>query len=100
MLVEYNSIWASVQNLAVVSASTSVVAVMMLLLVVLEGVRKQTQAYMSTLYGLCLVGLFCSVVLIWKTKYILEDSYTGLHAYFARAHSDQCLPNAKWAKVL
>lgn len=42
LLTEFSSIWNLVKWLAIVSSSTSIIAVMMILLVILEGYRKQS----------------------------------------------------------
>lgn len=66
LLQSFDQIWDLIAGLAIVAASTAILALMMVLLVALEGYDKQTQAFMTALYTICLVGLFCSAVMVWK----------------------------------
>lgn len=79
LLLEFDAIWNMCKWLAIVSSSTSIVAVMMILLIILEGYRKQSQGFMTALYAICLVGLFCSVVMVWKARYLIDTAYTKPH---------------------
>jgi uncharacterized membrane protein YqjE len=98
MLALYNNIWDLVRYLAIVSASTAVLSVMMVLLIILEGYGKQNQRFMSILYTVCLVGLFCSVVMVWKARYSINGSYAAAHKVFT--DSKACINDAGWSKVL
>lgn len=98
MLAEFDGIWDLVRYLAVVSASTAVLSIMMTLLIILEGYHKQSQTFMTILYAVCLVGLFCSVVLIWKARYNINGSYAKAHAVFTDSAS--CIIDSGWSAVL
>jgi hypothetical protein len=98
LLAEYDSIWDLISGLAIVSASTSILALMMVLLVILEGYDRQTQAFMTALYTICLVGLFCSAVMVWKAQYAISTTYAKHYSVFVKAKG--CITNAKWEGVL
>ena len=98
MLAEFNGIWTLVRYLAVVSASTAILSVMMVLLIILEGYHKQSQTFMTVLYTVCLVGLFCSVVMIWKARYSINGSYAKAHKVFT--DSSSCIIDKGWSTVL
>jgi hypothetical protein len=100
LLTQYDAIWYLVKWLAIVSSSTAIVAVMMILLVILEGYRKQSQGFMTTLYAICLVGLFCSVVMVWKARYLITTTYTLPHAHFGAAVSQECIVDSAWRGML
>ena len=65
LLTQYGQIWDEVRLLGVVSMSCAVVALCMLVLIYIEGVRRQTQNYMTVLYAFCIVGLFLSVIYVY-----------------------------------
>jgi hypothetical protein len=71
---------------------------MMVLLIILEGYGKQSQTFMTMLYTVCLVGLFCSVVMIWKARYSINGSYAASHAVFSA--SSTCILDKGWGAVL
>lgn len=82
------------------SSSTAVIAVSMILLVILEGYRKQSQAFMTVLYAICLVGLFSSVVMVWKARYLISTTYLLPHQHFGTAVANQCIVDAGWSGML
>lgn len=98
LLKEYDGVWNLISGLAIVSASTAVLALMMVLLVVLEGYDRQTQAFMTALYGICLVGLFCSSVMVWKARYTISTSYSAHYKVFKDAKG--CIDNTQWNGLL
>ena len=71
---------------------------MMVLLIMLEGHGKQSQQFMTVLYAVCLIGLFCSVVMIWKARYSINGSYAAAHKVFTDSAS--CVIDAGWSAVL
>merc|ERR1712159_934356 len=89
-----------VKWLGIVSTSTAVLASMMVLLVILDGWSRQTQTFMTVLYSVCLIGLFCSVVMMWKARYLMQNDYAAPYAHFTQAVADQCITNADWENVL
>jgi len=93
LLTEFEAIWYLVKWLAIVSSSTCIVAVCMILLVILEGYRKQSQTFMTVLYTVCLVGLFCSVVMVWKARYLVDTTYNLPHSHFGAAVTQNCIVN-------
>ncbi len=98
LLAEFNGIWTLVRYLAIVSASTAILSVMMVLLIILEGYGKQSQNFMTALYTVCLVGLFVSIVMIWKARYSINGSYAKAHAVFTAVSS--CIIDKGWSAVL
>lgn len=85
--------------MAVVATSTSMVGLMMILILVLAG-NKTTQTFMTTLYTICLIGLFLTVVLVWKARYQVNTNYAAQHNHFTTAATNNCITNAKWNSVL
>jgi hypothetical protein len=55
---------------------------------------------MTTLYAICLVGLFVTVVLVWKARYLINTNYAAPHAHFQQAVDNNCITNAKWSAML
>ena len=55
---------------------------------------------MTVLYTLCLVGLFCSVILVWKARYTLLGSFNAPMEHFKQANDLKCIINKSWANVL
>ena len=55
---------------------------------------------MTVLYTVCLVGLFVSVVMIWKARYLINTNYAKPHAHFGKAVTDKCVTNNSWHKML
>lgn len=100
LLTVFDQVWDMLKWLAIVSSSTAVVACCMVLLILLEGYRKQSQGFMSTLYTICLAGLFCSVVLIWKTRYLINNDFILPHEHFQKAATEQCVVNTAWSGLL
>ena len=98
LLAEFDGIWTLVRYLAIVSASTAILSVMMVLLIILEGYGKQSQNFMTALYTVCLVGLFVSIVMIWKARYSINGSYAKAHAVFTAVSS--CIIDKGWSAVL
>lgn len=53
---------------------------------------------MVMLYCVCLCGLFVCVVMVWKVKYQVDNSYAVARKYFTdRA---DCIKPKEWANVL
>jgi len=73
VIAAYDSIWSLVKWLGIVSTSTAVLSVMMVLLVMIDENHEPTQKYFIVLYSVCLVGLFCSVVMMWKARYLITN---------------------------
>jgi len=95
----YDSIYNLVKWLAICATSTAMISLMMVLLVQLAGTRV-TQSFMTGLYAVCLVGLFLTVVLVWKARYQVLEKYTKEHAHFTKAASEKCIVQKEWASVL
>ena len=55
---------------------------------------------MTALYAICLAGLFCSVVLIWKVRYLIDNDYAAPFAHFNDAATGNCITNPVWHNVL
>ena len=55
---------------------------------------------MTVLYAVCLVGLFCSVVMVWKARYLVDTNYAKPHSHFKKAVDDKCISNSVWSKML
>jgi len=55
---------------------------------------------MTVLYTVCLMGLFVTVVLVWKARFLINENYATPHKHFQTAVDDNCITNASWAKVL
>jgi hypothetical protein len=53
---------------------------------------------MTLLYGVCLVGLFCSAIMVWRARYNITTSYAASFAVFKNA--ENCITDAAWSKVL
>jgi len=100
LLTQYDGVWYLIKWLAIVSSSCAIVGICMLLLVILEGVRKQTQGFMTALYTVCLIGLFCSVVLVWKARYQVDTNYQLPHSHFGAAVTQDCIVNKAWSNML
>ena len=98
MLYEFNNIWSLIRYLAIVSASTAILSLMMVLLIIFEGYGKQNQQFMTILYTVCLIGLFCCVVLIWKARYSINGTHASAHKVFTDSKS--CIIDAGWSNVL
>jgi len=74
---------------------------MMILLVFLSGPRAQlSQSFYSTLYALCLIGLFLCVVLVWKARYMINQTWAPLHKHFSTAVAKTCVEDKGWRNVL
>jgi hypothetical protein len=97
---EYDAIWARIKFLAIVSISAATISLCMIILITLEGYRKQSQEFMTALYTLCLLGLFFSVILIWDTRSFLYGTYQAPHEHFAEAVKLKCVTNPSWSDVL
>jgi len=85
--------------MAIVATSTSMIGLMMVLLLVLAG-NKVTQTFMTALYTVCLIGLFLTVVLVWKARYQVNTNYATEQAHFAAAATNNCILNTSWNTVL
>jgi len=79
--------------------SCSIVALSMLTLIYLDGVRRHSQRYFTILYALCIVGLFFAVIYLWKALDILYRKYNIAHSHYKNAVNNKCL-DGKWGKVL
>jgi hypothetical protein len=99
LLSMYDSIYNLVKWLAICTTSTAMISLMMVLLVQLAG-NRTTQTFMTGLYAVCLIGLFLTVVLVWKARYQVIEKYTKEHAHFLKAASEKCIVNADWLNVL
>lgn len=55
---------------------------------------------MTLLYTVCLIGLFVTVVLVWKARYLINTSYVTPHAHFQSAVDQKCITNKSWAFLL
>jgi len=88
--------------LAICALSTAMIAIMMLLLVVLtnQSPNAISQNFLTVLYTTCLVGLFLTVVLIWKARYVMNTTYAGAHAHFQSATDSQCILDEGWMSIL
>ena len=53
---------------------------------------------MTVLYAVCLVGLFCSAVMVWKARYNITTSYAESYKVFTDA--SDCITDVAWGKVL
>jgi NhaP-type Na+/H+ or K+/H+ antiporter len=88
-LALYDSIYGMIKWLAICTLSTAMISVMMLLVVVMTGndANHISQNFLTVLYTCCLVGLFCSVVLMWKARWIISNQYTKPYEHFTNAVS-------------
>lgn len=46
---------------------------------------------MGTLFTISLVGLFVSVIMIWKSRYVIEKHYNHSHKHFHLAITNGCV---------
>ena len=53
---------------------------------------------MSFLYTVCLIGLFCATVMIWKARYNITTTYATAYAVFTDAAT--CITDTAWSAVL
>merc|ERR1712110_1078495 len=73
---------------------------MMIMLIVLTGFRGTSQAFLSVLYTCCLIGLFLTVVLVWKARYMINQKWSKTHAHFSTAVASKCIVDKGWRNVL
>lgn len=55
---------------------------------------------MTMMYVVCLVGLFCSVVLMWKARYLVQNNYALPFSHFTKAQEDVCITSTTWNNLL
>lgn len=61
---------------------------------------RLSQTFLTVLYSTCIIGMFFTVVLIWKARYMINTSYAQAHSHFTQAATDKCLIDAGWSNVL
>lgn len=99
-MTEYNNIWNQVKWMAILCVIAPIIALFMIILILIQGIRKTSRAFYITLYIICLIGMIIAIFCLWRLYFLVRNKYQPHHDVFSNGINNNCIVDKGWAGVL